>query len=70
MPDGLPAAIIFNSYTSGNRMEEIQGLLAGRDIEVEILECEQDLDPYRKALEVDLNAYSCLIAVGGDGTFN
>lgn len=70
MPDGLPAAVVFNSYTSGNRMEEIQGLLAGRDIEVEIFECEQDLDPYRKAFEMNLNAYSCLIAVGGDGTFN
>lgn len=54
-PDGLPAAIIFNSYTSGNRMDEIQGLLAGRDLQVEIMVCEQDLDPYRKALEIDLN---------------
>lgn len=34
------------------------------------MECELDLDPYRKALEIDLNQYSCLIAVGGDGTFN
>jgi len=28
------------------------------------------LDPYRKALELDIGAYSCMIAVGGDGTFN
>ena len=34
------------------------------------MECELDLDPYRKALEIDLTQYSCLIAVGGDGTFN
>ena len=45
-------------------------MLAGRDIKVEIIMCDQDLDPYRKALELDLNQYSALIAVGGDGTFN
>jgi len=70
MPDGLPAAIIFNTYTSGNRIEEIQGLLSGRDIECEIIECESDLDPFRKANELEIGEYSCMIAVGGDGTFN
>jgi len=40
LPDGLPAAVIFNTYTSGNRIEEISGLLAGRDLECEIIACE------------------------------
>lgn len=31
-PDGLAAAVIFNTYTSGNRKEEIEALLSGRDI--------------------------------------
>ena len=68
-PDGLPSALIVNCAASG-RMEEIEGLFSGQDLQVEIMMCEEDLDPYRKALEIDLTQYSCLIAVGGDGTFN
>ena len=32
--------------------------------------CEDNLDPYRKVLELPLDDYSALICVGGDGTFN
>ena len=32
--------------------------------------CEENLDPYRKALGLDIDKYSALIAVGGDGTLN
>ena len=32
--------------------------------------CEENLDPYRKALDADLDRYSALVAVGGDGTLN
>ena len=37
---GKPAAVIFNTYTTGNRIEEIEGLLSGRDITCEIIQCE------------------------------
>ena len=32
--------------------------------------CEENLDPYRKAFELDIDQFSAMIAVGGDGTFN
>ena len=32
--------------------------------------CEENLDPYRKAIELDIDQFSAIIAVGGDGTFN
>jgi len=32
--------------------------------------CEENLDPYRKVFELDMDTFSALIAVGGDGTFN
>lgn len=40
-PDGKPAAVIFNPYVSGNRVEEIQGLLYGNDIENQVIMCEE-----------------------------
>lgn len=41
-----------------------------RDIKNEIIECEKNMDPYTLTLELDFDAYSALVAVGGDGTFN
>jgi len=35
-----------------------------------VIVCEENLDPYRKALNINIDDYSALIAVGGDGTFN
>ena len=32
--------------------------------------CEQDLDPFRKAYDLEIDNYSAIICVGGDGTFN
>ena len=32
--------------------------------------CEENLDPYRRAFELEIDQFSALIAVGGDGTFN
>ena len=39
--DGKPVAVIFNPYVSGNRHEEIRGLLYEKNIKNEILQCEQ-----------------------------
>ena len=63
-------AVIFNPYVSGNRHEEIRGLLYERNIKNEILQCEQQLDPFRIAKELEIDNYCALVAVGGDGTFN
>ena len=32
--------------------------------------CEENLDPYRKAFDLEVDNFSALVAVGGDGTFN
>jgi len=69
--DALPVAVIFNGYVSGAaKGEEVQSLLYGRNIQNELIVCEQDLDPFTKTLELEIDNYSALIAVGGDGTFN
>ena len=68
---GSGIAIIFNPYVTGNRADEIQGLLYDRGITNEIIMCEDNLDPFRKVYDMEnLSGYSALIAVGGDGTFN
>lgn len=69
-PDGLPVAIIFNPFCTGNRNEEIQQLFFDKDIANEMIVCNQNLDPFQKVLELDLEKYSALICVGGDGTLN
>ena len=67
----LPVAVIFNGYVSGAALgEEIQTKLFDLDIRSDIIECEADLDPFMKVLELEIDNYSALIAVGGDGTFN
>jgi len=66
---GKPLAVIFNPYCS-DRLEEIQGMLDQRKVMYEIIVCEENLDPYRKALGLEIDNYSALIAIGGDGTFN
>lgn len=70
-PEALPVAVIFNGYVSGAaKGEEVQSLLYGRNIQNEMIVCEADLDPFTKTLELEIDNYSALIAVGGDGTFN
>ncbi len=69
--EALPVAVIFNGYVSGAALgEEIQTKLFDHDIRSDIIECEADLDPFMKTLELEIDNYSALIAVGGDGTFN
>ena len=68
--DGKPVAVIFNPYCTGNRLDEIQGMLVERQVQNQVIVCEENLDPYRKALELEIDNFSALIAVGGDGTFN
>jgi hypothetical protein len=38
--DSKPVAVIFNPYVSGDRAEEIRGLLYDRNIKNEVLTCE------------------------------
>lgn len=69
--EALPVAVIFNGYVSGASLgEEIQTKLFDHGIRSDIIECEADMDPFMKALELEIDNYSALIAVGGDGTFN
>ena len=36
-----------------------------------VIICEENLDPYRKVLNLeDIDNYSALVSVGGDGTLN
>ena len=69
-PDGKRVAVIFNPYVSGDRVAEIEGLLFARDIMFEMIVCNENLDPYRKVLELEIDNYSALVSVGGDGTLN
>lgn len=69
--EGKRVALIFNPSVTGEREDEIKDALFNSEkIVSESIRCEADLDPYRKTLELDLDEYSALIAVGGDGTFN
>merc|ERR1712060_250683 len=68
--NGKPLAIIYNPYTSGDRVEEIVNALDEKYCMNEVIMCESNIDPFRKAQELELDTYSALIAVGGDGTFN
>jgi len=59
-----------NSYVAGNRGEEIAGLLYERDIKNVLLHCEKHMDPFTITKELDIDQYSALICMGGDGSFN
>ena len=66
----LKVAVIFNPYVTGNRVAEIENLFTEYNIATEFFMCEQNLDPYRHALDINLDNFSALVAVGGDGTLN
>lgn len=69
--EGKRVALIYNPYVTGEREDEIKdALFNDAKIISEVIRCESDLDPYRMTMELDLDEYSALIAVGGDGTFN
>ena len=63
-------AIIFNMYITGDRVDEIMDLFFQRNLNTELLMCEEELDPYRRALELEIDEYSAIAVVGGDGTLN
>lgn len=50
--------------------DQIESTLFDADIIPDFIVCNADLDPFRLVSELDLEKYSALIAVGGDGTFN
>lgn len=69
--EGKRVGIIFNSYLASDSVrEEILGYLYDKDIEPEVLLCNDNLDPFRLVIDLDMEKYSALVAVGGDGTFN
>ena len=68
--DSKPVAVINNPYVSNTTAEEIEGLLYAKDIKNQILRCEKHMDPFTLALELNIDDFSALIAVGGDGTLN
>jgi len=41
-----------------------------KDIGFSTIMCEENLDPYRKAYDLEIDNFSAMICVGGDGTFN
>lgn len=67
-----PVAIIYNPYAGRgvDRTDEIRGMLFAKDIPHEVIVTEENLAPYRIAMELDLSKYSALVAAGGDGTVN
>ena len=63
-------AVIYNPYVTGNRVDEIESIFEENNIATEFFICESNMDPYRRALDLTIDNYSAMIAVGGDGTLN